>query len=518
MSLSSRSRIIASLITVAATCMLFAVVFAGEARAGQPSTTVVNDDTTGPGPSGADCANADFTSIQAAIDAATAGETILVCAGQYNEGPVSVDKALTITGAGAGESIIDGENEVLGGSAIPGQVDIRATGDVTFSGFTVQNPVRRSTSSQIFGIFAKAPSGTPTYTISDNEIIGANAQNDNGFYTDNSPDTLVFTGNEISGTAGNAMGIEEHPNAATVSGNTLTAGNDPTRTGLTVFPVRVDVENYEISNNTVDANDKFGIRVFAGGTGSATPASATVSDIEISNNTVTNADLAAITLENSATASNGALGEISGATVTGNSLTGDETNGEGVRVSGLVTAPDVSGNAILDFDTGILVQPNNSHEPTGITANQNRIFGNAVGFENTSSEDVNAENNWWGCNEGPNEDGCDGTSNTGSGSIDADPHIVMDIRAAPMRVATGGSSEIIVRFLLDEGDGNVARQFPDGTPIDFSAMRGRVNPQQQETTNGSATTTLTTNSKRKAAIVRADLDAEQVRVRIMIRR
>ncbi len=308
----------------------------------------------------------------------------------------------------------------------------------------------------------------------------------------------------IQGKVGLALESTDGADVTTVDGTGAT-GTDT---------ILADSNDVTIDGFTVTGAGRFGINQNIG-----------VSNLDILNNVILdNPNIGAVT------ASNG--GEVSGNLFDGNgsglyfttnasNITATDNdfddNGAGIIFETGNTNNTVQSNNILNNDEGILF----SEDGTGFANNdisQNRIFGNSVGLENTSSSAVNAENNWWGCNEGPNNDGCDGTSNTGSGSIDSDPHIVMDIRAAPMRVATGGSSEIIVRFLLDEGDGNVARQFPDGTPIDFSAMRGRVNPQQQETTNGSATTTLTTNSKRKAAIVRADLDAEQVRVRIMIRR
>jgi hypothetical protein len=65
------------------------------------TTRVVDDDH-------AQCPNAAFTSIQAAVNAAAAGDTIAICAGTYREtaGPgdpnaVRIDKPLTVRGAGA---------------------------------------------------------------------------------------------------------------------------------------------------------------------------------------------------------------------------------------------------------------------------------------------------------------------------------------------------------------------------------------------------------------------------------
>ncbi|MGH3087971.1 MAG: right-handed parallel beta-helix repeat-containing protein, partial [Rubrobacteraceae bacterium] len=193
-----------------------------------------------------------------------------------------------------------------------------------------------------------------------------------------------------------------------------------------------------------------------------------------------------------------------------------DDNGAGIIFETGNTNNTVQSNNILNNGEGILFFEGG----TGFANNdisQNRIFGNDIGLDNNSDTPVTAENNWWGCNEGPNnDDGCDTTD----GTVDTDPWIVMDIRADPMIVNTGGSSEIKVRFLLNKGEGDlmVARDFPDGALVEFDAMRGMVDPKQDETTNGTAMTTLTTNSQKKAAVVTAELDAEKVKVRIKIRR
>ncbi|WAC04614.1 MAG: protein kinase [Methanoregula sp.] len=74
----------------------------------------------------------DFTGIQAAVSHASAGDTILVGSGTYNE-KIRVDKTLTVRGidTGGGAPVIDPEKR---GNA----VEITANG-CTFSGFVVQN-------------------------------------------------------------------------------------------------------------------------------------------------------------------------------------------------------------------------------------------------------------------------------------------------------------------------------------------------------------------------------------------
>jgi len=86
----------ASLGAVAALFIAFGVAQPASAAA---SVRVVDDDR-------AQCASADYSTISAAVTAATAGDTIKVCAGIYPES-VQVDKSLTFNGAKAG---VDGRS------------------------------------------------------------------------------------------------------------------------------------------------------------------------------------------------------------------------------------------------------------------------------------------------------------------------------------------------------------------------------------------------------------------------
>ncbi len=62
----------------------------------------------------------------------------------------------------------------------------------------------------------------------------------------------------------------------------------------------------------------------------------------------------------------------------------------------------------------------------------------------------------------------------------------------------------------------VARDFPDGTVVQFNATRGSVSPMRDETESGVAMTTFTSNARNRNATVRALLDAETVSERIRV--
>jgi nitrous oxidase accessory protein NosD len=93
-----------------------------------PSTWVVDRD-------GAECSNADFTSIQAAVDAAAPGDVIRVCPDLYPES-VTVDKPLTLVGDPDAVEAVDCFNPAM---SQPGDADpTRQTiVDPAGAGFTV---------------------------------------------------------------------------------------------------------------------------------------------------------------------------------------------------------------------------------------------------------------------------------------------------------------------------------------------------------------------------------------------
>jgi parallel beta-helix repeat protein len=82
----------------------------------------------------ADCPNADFTTIQAAVTAAEPGTTILVCAGTYVEWVVIQKNELRLLAKGKpGEVVLDGQNAV-GAACTPG-----SPAPVQCAGFELRN-------------------------------------------------------------------------------------------------------------------------------------------------------------------------------------------------------------------------------------------------------------------------------------------------------------------------------------------------------------------------------------------
>lgn len=75
--------------------------------------------------------------IQAAIDAADPSDTVMVFPGTYFEGDISVDKQLTLQGAGSASTIIDASVGTLGVLLSAG--GISASQRLTIKGFTIKN-------------------------------------------------------------------------------------------------------------------------------------------------------------------------------------------------------------------------------------------------------------------------------------------------------------------------------------------------------------------------------------------
>lgn len=125
------------------------------------STISVDDDRK-------ECPGAPFTSIQAAVDAAAAGDTIAICPGVYVEGSgapgtnaLTIRKSLTLRGAGADLVVIEPSRATpTGGRIAEGRMDIRnGVGDIVSIAGTPREPLTVNISGVTVdgsGVFAEA--------------------------------------------------------------------------------------------------------------------------------------------------------------------------------------------------------------------------------------------------------------------------------------------------------------------------------------------------------------------------
>lgn len=137
-----------------------------------------------------------------------------------------------------------------------------------------------------------------------------------------------------------------------------------------------------------------------------------------------------------------------------------------------VEAVQVLGNVILGNGTGVFVHSDDGNTNARAHVAFNRIVGNGVGVRSDDSHVV-AENNWWGCNEGPDTADCDATASTWTSMdpvpadlLDADPWLVAQLTLDPSSVEPGESTDVTVdlRENSDGADTSGLGHLPDGTP------------------------------------------------------
>lgn len=137
----------------------------------------------------------DFSSIQAAIDAATSGDTISLAAETFTESFYVDDKALTIQGAGAENTVVQADNTP--GTASDRVAAIYADAKVTLAATTIRYGVAPDPGpgfSSLGGGIYNVGELTLTYTIvTDNE-----ADNGGGIFSSSSPDDPDSKGLHVS--------------------------------------------------------------------------------------------------------------------------------------------------------------------------------------------------------------------------------------------------------------------------------------------------------------------------------
>ncbi len=155
----------------------------------------------------------------------------------------------------------------------------------------------------------------------------------------------------------------------------------------------------------------------------------------------------------------------------------------------------ITGNSATGNGGGIHVDANS---PQVLNINFSRVVNNTAaagtGIDNINGQ-IDATNNWWGCNQGPSTAPCD-TVNDPNTLVTFDPWIVLSHTPNPTAIAVGANSTLTASFLQDNHGATIAvgnLSTLIGLPIQFNnPVLGTLSNQQTSIqASGTATATYT---------------------------
>lgn len=488
------------------------------------TTTCYVNAATGDDAFGGDTPGTAKRTIQGGVNQVAANGTVIVAAGSYPE-QVSIAKDnLTIQGAGAANTILQGSTCTGTGIDITGSRTGIAVKGVTITGYNWGiriAPAGGSATDMAFtdmsvsgncihGIWGQSFASTNlTFTnvnASNNNAGGGSSGR--GLWLINGVKTnITVTGGNYSGNG--LVGIDLSDGTATgvsITGASVSGNGDA---GIGVLGAGGSMANL-IANNSVTNNGRYGIEIkMPEGTGLATGAGSVV----VSGNTVSRT-VAATDLRDYAgivVMRRGSLVLPTGAVVTGNTVSGytrapigSTGDGFGIVVEG--TNHTVSKNVVSGNDVGVQIQAGNSPNDQGTpyfdrgdaptssaVINRNSITGNTVALRNVGAPLTDAKCNWYGSASGPAAGAVVGSfttspflqsSNLNAGCpADNDAPVVTNVSVtpnpAPVTTATytltaNASDNVGVQSASYTIDGGAAVpfSFTPGTPVSLSATFG----------------------------------------------
>jgi parallel beta-helix repeat protein len=340
-----------------------------------PGTALGANSCVAPGGAGG-CSS----TIQAALDAATAGDTITVKAGTYNENLV-ISKPVTLQGAGAATTVINAN------AANPKEgviVDKVTSGATTITGFTIQNAA----------LSAVLISDSSNVTVSNNVVEnndknlkfptdptqGPSCAGAFPFDQDDCGEAIHLRGasnssvlnNLVTNNAGGILLTDEtgatHDNR--IDGNTvvdnildcgITLASHPSSVGPPASPGGPPsfvpgggVFNNQVTNNTSEGNGAAGVGVFA-----SVPGTSAYNNL-VQGNMLLNNGIAGVSLHSHAPNQKLDNNQIIGNTIGTNNIFGDGDSGDfvttGILVMGAVVPAKgtvITGNTITGNHVGI---------------------------------------------------------------------------------------------------------------------------------------------------------------------
>jgi hypothetical protein len=142
------------------------------------------------------------------------------------------------------------------------------------------------------------------------------------------------------------------------------------------------------------------------------------------------------------------------------------------------------------------------------TLHANRIAGNHVGLSTAAAATVDAADNWWGSNAGPNGAGSDRALSTNGALLSVPSWLVLGMSVSPNPVSPGGQTTVTAD-LTHNNLGNAVTPALPPTPVLFLASGRRpINPGSTSLKNGTASATYTAGSS--DGLVSATVDNKKV--------
>ncbi len=378
--------------------------------------------------------------IQSAIDAATASDTVNVAAGTYNE-QVEIDKPLTLQGPNAvispnppgsrvEEAIITGESPLI---RLPTDADVNS---LTIEGFT----------------FRDADSGGV-----DGSVILAHGGSDGW-------GNVTIRSNRFMNNYGPAIGVWAlagvNPADWEITDNLIDGVTGPSKSGIYLDLDTQDelgtggFSGWEISNNTIKNTEYGGIMVHH------------AVDMVISGNIIEDVQKTGIQ-------SSGIQGNV---TITDNVITRAmlaqaEPFRAGIRLYGtnlddeygesqLIGSVWVTSNIVTNSYIGFATKSGHDYTAQEVHVNDNSFIGNSdAGLRHTGTGLLDATNNWWGAANGP--------GGVGSGDGDA---VSTNVDYKPWLLTEGGDpiADVYSEYISLPDDWSLIS--PDRAWSDWEAM------------------------------------------------
>lgn len=377
-----------------------------------------------------------FSTISAAVAAASAGDVVHVSQGTYHE-DVVVGIAISLVGDNSSNTIIDATG-LSNGIYVDG-LDFPGISGVSVSGFRVQN-------ANFEGILVTNASQV---TITGNHVVKNNVNLDiNSFTCTDIPpfetnegfdcgegihlsgvDHSIIANNLVENNSGGILLSDDtgatHDNL--ILGNTVQ--NNPFDCGITLAshqlfgstpPISAGVFHNTITGNTSEHN---GFQVPGAGAGvglfAPAPFNQTYGNVVV-NNTLTDNGIPGVAMHAHSPGATLSDNMIAGNHISGNGADTEDTatpGPTGINVSGgddgfgnplaVITGTVIAGNVIENETIGIAVKTN-----ALVGAHLNDFINPATGVDNLDGGSVDARLNWWGCAGGPGAPGCAGISGT----------------------------------------------------------------------------------------------------------